>query len=319
MPLAPLLLPLVERLDILSRMDRGDASMDECRRQANLGMSNMFSDYALEQAPVEREFDLSISGPGGDIPVRVYLPAEPSEKNIPLHIYLHGGSWWIGDRYFGDLYCRGIVRGLGVAAISLGYRLSPENKFPAALEDSYRLVEWAAKEGRAYGFDDARISIGGSSAGANIAAATALMIKQQGGPRLCGQLLECPALDASMNCASIDKFAGGYLLSKNALQEGWNFYLNPQDRHNPLASPLCASDFSGLPPALIITAQYDPLRDEGELYGAYMQAAGVEVDIRRYDGMTHGFAAFTALLPQARECQQLMLNTLSAWYGCDVA
>jgi acetyl esterase len=316
MPLDPSLQPLVDQFDQLSRMQRDEQSLEACRQQANQGLSVLFSEYAQSVPEVHKEFDLSISGTEGEIPLRVYLP-QGQVKKIPVHVYLHGGSWWIGDRYFGDLACRSIVHQLGTAAISLGYRLAPEHKFPAALQDSYRLLEWIYRYGHEYGFDRERISIGGTSAGANIVAATSLMIKQSGGPRLCGQILECPALDATMACESIEKFADGYLLSKRALAEGWSFYLQDGDRYNPLASPLLADNFEGLPPTQVFTAEYDPLRDEGELYAERLRAAGVDVSIRRFDGMVHGFAAFTALLPQARECQQLVFNALRTWYGED--
>lgn len=313
MPIESLLEPFVERFNPLSRMERGDCSMAECRRAANEGLTQLFDEYARAEPAAPREIDLAIPYGQREILIRLYLPESPSM--VPVHIYLHGGSWWVGDRCFGDQVCREIVNQLGTAAISLGYSLAPESKFPAALEDSYHLIKWVFEHSQAYGFDRHRISIGGTSAGANIAAATTLLIDEQGGPKLCGQLLECPALDAGMTRPSIKQFAEGYLLTEEALQEGWGFYLNKGDRSNSFASPLLAEDLSGLPTALIISAEYDPLRDEAEEYADRLRTAGVAVVQQRFVGMVHGFTSLTELLPQARECHQLMMNTLREWYG----
>jgi len=175
------------------------------------------------------------------------------------------------------------------AVVSVEYRLAPEHKFPAAVEDGYAATKWVAQNASNLGVDAARIAVGGASAGGNVAAVVALMARDRGTPRLVYQLLLYPVTNFAFDTPSYQQNADGYMLTKDAMMWCWSLYLRGEaDGHNPYASPLRAQDLHGLPPALVVTAEYDPLRDEGELYAARLREAGVPAVCKRYDGMIHG-------------------------------
>jgi acetyl esterase len=243
--------------------------------------------------------DLRIPGPGGDIPLRIYTPE--SFSPLPALIYFHGGGWVIGDLDSHDHLCRAIANRVPCAVISVDYRLAPEHKFPAAVDDSYAATEWIAAHAEELGIDPARIAVGGDSAGGNLAAIVTQIARDRCGPNLVFQLLIYPATDMQMGLPSIDENADGPLLTKASMTWFVNHYLNSaEDRTNPLASPLLARDLTGLPPAWIVTAEYDPLRDEGEFYCRSLRAAGVQAEVQRYNGMPHGFFSFMAALDAGR-------------------
>jgi acetyl esterase len=262
-------------------------------------------------AEVARVENRRIPGPGGDIPVRIYWPAEPAERaegsralqgGGGLLVFFHGGGWVLCDLDSHDATCRALTRGAGCITISVDYRLAPEHRFPAAPEDCYAATRWAAANARELGGDPERVAIGGDSAGGNLAAVVALMARERGGPKLVHQLLVYPATDFAFQTASIKDNGRGYMLTAEAMVWFREQYLaEPRDARSPLASPLLAPDLSELPPATIITAEFDPLRDEGEAYGARLREAGVSTDVRRYDGVIHGFFGMAELLPQARQ------------------
>ena len=198
--------------------------------------------------------------------------------------------------------CRHIVRDVGCVVVSVDYHLAPEHKFPIPLEDCYAATTWVVEHAAELTVDPERVAVGGGSAGGNLAAAVSLMARDRGGPKLLLQVLDVPATDSRMKTPSMEENAEGYMLTKEAMQQFWDYYLRgPDDARNPYASPAFAEDLSGLPPALVLTAEYDPLRDEGEEYGRRLQAAGVPATVSRYDGMIHGFTFFTKLVPAARE------------------
>jgi acetyl esterase len=240
---------------------------------------------------VDQLRDLKIPGPAGEIPVRIYSPQGPSP--LPALIYFHGGGWVLGDLESHDHVCRALANSASCVVISVDYRLAPENKFPAAVYDSYAATEWIANHAAELGVDRARIAVGGDSAGGNLAAVISLVARDKGGPNITFQLLIYPATDMRMSMPSIDENADGPLLTKAAMHWFVNHYLSHEgDRTDPLASPLLASNLKGLPPAFIITAECDPLRDEGEAYGLRLEQAGVPVAVQRYAGMPHGFFSF---------------------------
>jgi acetyl esterase len=186
--------------------------------------------------------------------------------------------------------------------VSVDYRLAPEHRFPAAPEDCFAAVGWVAKNAAAIGADASRIALGGDSAGGNLTAAVALMARDRGGPRACHQLMVYPVTDHAFDTPSYRENAQGPLLTRDTMRAFWQLYLaREQDGRNPYASPLRATDLSGLPPAHVVTAEYDPLRDEGEAYGRRLAAAGVPTVVRRYDGMVHGFLGFSGQIDCARE------------------
>lgn len=220
--------------------------------------------------------ELTVPVQGASVRVRRYRPPGPGPW--PAHVLAHGGSFWSGGLDQVDALSREYASTARCCVLSVEYRLAPEHRWPTAAEDMYAVVRWAANEADALGVDATRISVGGLSVGGDLAAVAALMARDRGGPRLVFQLLEIPVTDLTMSQPSVRRFASGHLLTRTALEEGYGFYVpNPVDRNHGYASPLLASDLSGLPPALVLTCEYDPLRDEGEAYARRLHDAGVRV------------------------------------------
>ena len=263
---------------------------------------------------VARVEDRTLPGPNGAIPVRVYAPE--SSGPLPVLVYFHGGGWVIGSIETHDMSCRALTNLTGCAIVSVDYRLAPENKFPAPLEDCYAATCWVAENARAIGADPDRVAIGGDSAGGNLTASVALLARDRKGPALRHQLLVYPVTDAACDTASYRDNAEGYFLTKDAMLWFWNHYLTAAaEGANPYASPLRATELRDLPPATVITAEYDPLRDEGEAYGEKLAAAGVATTVQRYDGMIHGFFGMGELLDQATTAMQQAAGDLRKSFG----
>jgi len=251
--------------------------------------------------------DRTIPGPGPDIPVRIYTPAGAGP--FPILAWFHGGGWVIGDLDSADGTARQLTVGANCVTVSVDYRLAPETKFPGAADDCYAATVWAAQHANHINGDASRLAVGGDSAGGNLAAAVSLMARDRQGPALAFQLLIYPVTDCNFTTASYTNNADGYLLSKASMEWYWNHYLSdPSEASNPYAAPLQATDLSGLPPALVVTAEYDPLCDEGEAYGARLKAAGISTVCTRYDGMIHGFFGMWAALDKG----QLAIHEASA-------
>jgi len=264
--------------------------------------------------PVRQIRDMSIPGPGGNIPIRIYSPE--SDSPSPALIYFHGGGWVLGDLESHDHVCRALANSVPCTVISVDYRLAPEHKFPAAVDDSYAATEWIVAHAGDLGIDAARIAVGGDSAGGNLAAIVSQIARDRRGPNIVFQLLIYPATDMGMGLPSMDENADGPILTKAAMLWFMNHYLSgEQDRTNPLASPLLAADLTGLPPALIITAQCDPLRDEGEAYARRLKEAGVSAEVQEYEGMPHGFFSFLAALDGGRRAFAEATNRLQSTFG----
>jgi acetyl esterase len=250
-----------------------------------------------EVAKVE---DRRLPGPGAEIPVRIYTPAGPGP--FPVLVWFHGGGWVIGDLDSADPTARHLAVGAGCVVISVDYRLAPETKFPGAADDCYIATLWAARNAAQMNGDAARIAVGGDSAGGNLAAAVSLMARDRRTPLPIFQLLVYPVTGYDLNTISYRQNAEGYLLTRDGMQWYWQHYLqHSKDAVNPYAVPLAATDFTGLPPALVITAELDPLRDEGEAYARRLQAAGVPTRYSMYDGMIHGFFGMPALLDKGKQ------------------
>jgi acetyl esterase len=229
-----------------------------------------------------------IPGSAGDIPVRIYAPQ--GSGPFPVVVYFHGGGWVICNLDTHDGICRSLANEVGCLVVSVDYRQAPEHKFPAAVEDSYAAVQWVGENASKVNGDSSRIAVAGDSSGGNLAAVVAQIARDRGGPPLVFQLMICPVTDLRLNTPSMEAYGQGYDLTKLDMIWFINHYLNSEDeKKNPLASPLLASDLHGLPPALVITAEYDPIRDEGEKYGHRLKEAGVPVTVSRYNGMIHGF------------------------------
>jgi acetyl esterase len=248
---------------------------------------------------VGRVEELTVTGAGGTpLPARGYWPAAEDGQAAPLVVYFHGGGWALCDLDTSDALCRNMARLAGVIVVSVAYRLAPEHRFPIPAQDAYAATSWAAEHAAELGADPARIAIGGDSAGGNLAAATALMARDRGGPDIAHQLLIYPVTDHDFTTASYRDNGDAFFTTARHMRWYWEQYLGPGgDGSDPLASPLRAQDLSGLPSARIVTAQYDPLRDEGEAYAERLRAAGVDATVRRYDAMFHGFFGFPQIAP----------------------
>ena len=246
--------------------------------------------------------DSAIPGPAGDLPVRIYVPATPAPvaegAGLPVLVWYHGGGWVIGDLETADSTVRAVANGAGAVVVSVDYRLAPEHPFPAAVDDALAAVRWVADNAAELGVDPARLAVGGDSAGGNLAAVVAQQLRD-GGPAIAFQLLVYPVTDAHLASPSVDENAEGYFLEKETMEWFRGHYLGDGDRDDPRISPLAAADgaLTGLPPALVITAEYDPLRDEGEAYGERLRQAGVDTTVTRYDGVIHGFFSMRDMLP----------------------
>jgi acetyl esterase len=255
---------------------------------------------AGEGPAVARVENRTVPGPAGNIPVRIYWP--DGSGPFPVLVYYHGGGFVLCDLDSHDATCRLLTNGAGCITVSVVYRLAPESKFPAAPEDCYAATCWAAENAAELGGDPSRIAVGGDSAGGNLAAAVPLMARERGGPALVHQLLIYPVTTSDLDAPSYTENAEGYMLTREAMAWFWSHYLvDAADGAHPHASPLRAQELSGLPPATVITAEFDPLRDEGEAYGQRLSEAGVDVDVRRYDGVIHGFFAMVGALPHAQQ------------------
>ncbi|AYY12527.1 alpha/beta hydrolase [Actinobacteria bacterium YIM 96077] len=249
--------------------------------------------------PVGSVRDLHVPGPGGAIPVRLYTPDTPGPW--PAYIWLHGGGWTIGSANENEVASRAVCNAAGVAVVAAEYRLAPEHPFPAAPHDCYAVLEWVAAHGGELGVDGTRVAIGGESAGGNLATVVAMMSRDRGGPPIRAQVPVCPVYGhPDDGFASYVECATGYGMTAGAMRFFFDQYVtDPAQLADPYLLPLRATHLRGLPPALIMTAQYDVLRDEGEEFARRLADAGVDVELARYDGQIHGFYGLHTELPAA--------------------
>lgn len=278
------------------RAAEADLSIAESR----LRLAKKAAAVAGRPAAMAEVRDLVAEANGLRVPVRVYTPE--AGKRLPVVIFYHGGGWVQGSLDTHDGVCRAIARKSGSLVVSADYRLAPEHPFPAAVDDAHAVLSWVHANGSLLKADVSRIAVAGDSAGGNLAAAVCLMARDRKGPAIALQVLIYPALDAAhLDTPSYGMFGEGYGLDRANIDRYIAMYLpEPKDRASPLASPLLADDLAGLPPALVITAGFDVLRDEGGAYARKLQAAGTAARVTRYPGMIHGFVNADRLLPQAR-------------------
>jgi len=266
--------------------------------QARAGAIAFASLGAGEKQDVVRVDDRLLPGLVGDIAVRVYVPE--GEPPLPVVAYFHGGGFVFMGIETHDWICRRLANASGAIVVSVDYRLAPEHRYPAALDDCMAVTTWLAEHGGVVGADPERLAVAGDSAGGNLAAAVALASRTVGGPRVSAQVLVYPVTDAACATPSFVQNAEGYLLTAGTMRWFWKQYLGPDgDPDDGYASVLRAPDLSGLPPTLVITAEYDPLRDEGEAYAEHLTEAGVDATVHRYDGMIHGFLGLPDITPDA--------------------
>ncbi len=286
MPVHPQAQAVLDQLQELGLSQISDLSVEQARDLiVQMGAETPRPDVAEAR-------DLTIPGQGGDIPARLYRPAGTSAADgLPVLVYYHGGGWVIGNLESHDATCRSLANRAGVAVVSVDYRLGPEHVFPAAVEDCWAATQWVAANGGELGVDGRRVVVGGDSAGGNLAAVMALLARDAGTPDVRLQVLVYPAVDARMGHASVDENASGFLLTKDDMRWFYGHYgLGPVVTADDWRlSPLLAASHAGTAPAIVLTAEFDPLRDEGEVYAATLEAAGVPVQLQRFDGMIHGF------------------------------
>jgi acetyl esterase len=251
----------------------------------------------IEKPDVEIEDTIVPGGPSGEVSIRILRP-KGATGALPVVLYVHGAGWVFGNSHTHDRLIRELADGTGAAVVFPNYSLSPEARYPAAIEESYAVLEWISKHGSEKELDGSRIAIAGDSVGGNMSAALTLMAKQRSGPRLAAQVLFYPVTDASFDTDSYHEFAEGYFLRRDAMQWFWDQYTTDEDERAQItASPLRATSdqLSGLPPALVITGEADVLRDEGEAYARKLRKAGVDVTATRYEGIIHDFVMLNAL------------------------
>lgn len=255
-----------------------------------------------EPPAVAKAEDVSIDLPGRTLAARLYVP-EGAGENPALTVYYHGGGWVIGTIETHDATCRALARESGAAVLSVAYRLAPEAPFPAPLDDCFEALVWAKNNAAKLGVDGTRLAVAGDSAGGNLAAAVAIRARDEGGPALRHQLLIYPVTDADFNRPSYaENGAGNYFLSLDMMRWFWEHYVGPLGAPESVhshAAVLRHQNLKGLPPATVITAQYDPLRDEGVAYAEALAEAGNEVEAELAPGMIHGFFSMFAAIPDA--------------------
>jgi len=275
---------------------------------ARLAIDALFASQG-EVEPVARVEDRRIPGPGGEIPIRVYTPE--GKAPFPVLVFIHGGGWVLCSLDSHDPPCRALANAVPCVVVSVDYRLAPEHKFPASADDAWTATKWVAAHAAELGVDAAKLAVGGDSAGGNLAAVVALQARDAGAPKIGLQVLLYPVTDVGAETQSYRDLADGYMLTREGMRWFIAHYLGkPQDAEDWRASPARAKSFAGVAPALVITAGYDPLRDEGDAYAQKLRAAGVNVDQVSFGGMIHGFVPMGKLIETGNRAVTLIAGSL---------
>ncbi len=299
-------MPLDEQIDKMLKL----LGPDDSGAMANVPVTDMralmasgaltMADPGAEVASV-RAIDVPTGG--GTVPVRLYQPAGAPPGPLAALVWMHGGGFVTGDLETADPTARNLCAGGGLVVVSVDYPLAPEHPFPAAPEACLEVTAWVIDHAEELGLHPRRVAVGGDSAGANLAAVVSLLARDRGGPAVAFQLLVYPVVDQLASFPSVKENGEGYLLTSAAMAWFSSHYAGDTeiDERDPMMSPIYSAELAGLPPALVITAEYDPLRDEGEAYALRLRQAGVPVQSTCYDGMIHGFFSMTKVTPRARE------------------
>jgi acetyl esterase len=278
-----------------------EQAREDIRRNARI-----FAGTPIPMAKIEA---LTLPGPVDAIPAQLYVPLIDGPR--PLIVYFHGGGWVVGGLDTHDSTCRFLAHHADALVLAIDYRLAPEHRFPAAVDDALAAFQWAVREAAALGGDPARIAVAGDSAGGNLAAVVSQLARDAGGPCPAAQLLIYPATDLSTKRKSVELFSSGFFLTERDMDWYKDHYAPDHSQwRDPRMSPLLTPDLRGLPPAIVATAGFDVLRDEGEEYSARLQAAGVRVELRRVAGQIHGFANATGVSPSARTAMAAIARSL---------
>jgi acetyl esterase len=303
MVLDPLAKAFLDELAANPRPKVWDVSPGEMR-QAFRTMAKMFGPKDLPIGKIE-----NLTMPG-DLALRVFTPVAAGGEALPALVYFHGGAFRVGDLDTHEAICRFLAGQGACRVIAVDYRLSPEHKFPAAVEDAFAVTRWVEANASRLGIDPNRIAVGGDSAGGNLAAVVCQLAKQQGGPKIAFQLLMFPVTVLGSTFPSMLDFAKGYMLEKEPLEYCYKGYADPEQWSDVRLSPLLAKDLSGLPPALIMIAGCDPLHDEGLAYAEKLRAAGVDAQLADYPGLIHDFPLMMGVFPQAHEALTVAAKAL---------
>jgi len=273
-------------------------------RASRAETAEAFAALAGPLQPVAHLENRSIPGPAQAIPIRVYRTESGPRGHplLPALVYFHGGGWVFGNLDQVDRVCRMIANAVPCVVVNVDYRLAPEHKFPAAVEDAYAATKYVAERSGEFGADSSRIAVGGDSAGGNLAAVTCLMARDRGGPKLAFQLMVYPVTDYDDDRPSSYEYAEGYLLTRALMPYFWSHYVaSPEQGRHPYASPINATSLEGLPPAMVITAECDPIRDQGEAYAHRLEQAGVAVTLHRYEGAIHVFFQMGGVIDSGKQ------------------
>jgi acetyl esterase len=307
MPLDPQAKALLDQLASLDGPKLEDLSPAEARE--------VFKAFgAMFPVPeVARTQAFKVPVDGGEIDAHVFWPMGGSETEpLPVLVWFHGGGWTVGDLSSSDATAAELANASGCVVVNVDYRLAPEHPFPIPLEDCYAAVQWVVDRSGDLAVEPRRLAVGGDSAGGNLAAAVCLTARELGGPDIRFQLLVYPAVDARMSYPSFRENAEGYFLTASTMEWFWRNYVGSADPEEPMLSPLYAKELAGLPPALVITAEFDPLRDEGEAYAERLRQAGVLAHASQYDGMIHGFLALTSVFDAGAKAMDEAARALRA-------
>jgi acetyl esterase/lipase len=307
MPLDPQAQKLIETLAALDLPVAGQATPEELRKSLRERSTS------LPHEDVASVHDHRVLVEGGEIVVRVFTPR--AKAPLPALVYFHGGGWVVGDVDTHEAICRTLANAASCVVASVDYRCAPEFRYPIAAEDAYAATCWVAAHAGDLGVDARRLALCGDSAGGNLAAVVPLMARERGGPLVALQVLIYPVTDCDLDTPSYRENATGYILTREGMRWYWEEYApDPAERAQAYASPLRAWSLAGLPPALVITAEYDPLRDDGERYARRLAEAGVPVTLTRYPGMVHSFFRLTNVLEAARDAVREVASALEkAW------
>jgi acetyl esterase len=314
MPVLAPLQPFLTAMIASSGTPPAERPVAEARAAMHAMIDASFGALVAQHAPAASERDLRIPVTDGEITIRIYSPAR-TKSPLPCHLHLHGGGFWLGTLDQSNSACRGLVSGAGCVVVSVDYRLAPEHKFPTAPEDCYAALLWVTNHADSLGIDTARVSIGGGSAGATLATVVSLMARDRRGPALVLQVLEIPVTDftdADPKCITED----GHIVPSGKEQYRAYYLSDIAEANNPYASPLLAPDLTGLPPALVMCAEYDPLRAEGQAYAKRLKDAGVSVECRCWPGQFHGSQHLASLIPdEVAAFENQVVRALKRSYG----